>query len=150
MKNLLLFAFILISSVVSAQSVDDQTIHSTDIGEEWSLVLSEQGVNLYAKRIVCSLNGSMDAEKLAWKIENSIDSKILFRFNKQIYFNEVCKNCGSSSTEYLSTFVLDSESSLITSCNVKDSDNMFIKFTNRKNKQELTRLVLTEIQISKL
>jgi len=148
MKNFLLaLALILVGHVATAQTA---SVTSSSLSTNWTSVTAKDGVEILALEAECPYSDGNNQKMVTWKVVNSNNYDVLVRFNKEIYFDNICSNCSSGSTEYLSTFTLQGNTSINSDCSNYSESNVFVEFVTWENKKIFTKVDLTEFQVSKL
>ncbi len=124
MKTILTtISFLLLSAGVFAQNNGD-----------WKLVQSKNGINIYAKEAVCTIDFSgVQLKNNLLKIENTTGTVKNVSFRYGLYYGTTnCATCNNN--EYDQKFTIAPNASIEASCdNLDDKLKVFIRYENEKN-----------------
>jgi len=117
---------------------------------EWKLIQTSNGVEIYAKDVVCNPAGNnIQAEMIILKAVNKTGNSKSISWQYEIAYDGECKTCNND--EYLITFQLDGYKTITGECHsVAGKPNLYIhkKFINViPNNQEYTSFNLSNLTV---
>jgi len=93
--KLFLFAFFMSASAVVGSA--QVSAKATSITDQWTLVHSQDGINFYAKKVVCTLyEGVKPFDYVVLKVENTTNETASISFELGTILNGECFGCGSN------------------------------------------------------
>ena len=93
-KLFLLAFFMSACAVVGSAQVSAK---ATSITDQWTLVHSQDGINFYAKKVVCTLyEGVKPFDYVVLKVENTTNETASISFELGTILNGECFGCGSN------------------------------------------------------
>ena len=122
---------------------------STAMCQEWKLIHSENGVNIYQKEADCEIRNVPDEKRYLIKIENTNASAVDVEWDTKIWYNDNCINCNSNSAENHHSFRVEANSNLAGNCESTESAlYVFRSFIDLKSPTKLTKYELQNVTVA--
>lgn len=143
MKNLiLLVVFVLSCSVSFGQNT-------------WTLIKSQDGVNIYQKTSHCTYNMGFDQERIILKYENTTANKVSVIWDFEIHIDGVCRTCNDPGGEYHKVLELEANESKEGACARETDPRLFVfsKFDDPDNttvNEELTNFEFANLSVVRM
>lgn len=116
--------------------------------EDWNLLQSENGVEIYSREVVCNPAGNdVQAEVILLKVVNNTSQKARVSWQNQIAYNGVCKTC--SSDEYRIELELGPNQTIENSGNYMNRLIIHKRFLNKPNPVEFTSFNIAQLSVLK-
>ncbi len=116
--------------------------------EGWTLLQSENGVEIYSKEVVCNPAGNdVQAEVILLKVVNTTSQKVRVSWHYQIAYDGVCKTC--SNDEYRIELELGPNQTIENTCNYNNRLIVHKRFLNKTNAVQFTSFALAQLQVLK-
>lgn len=97
MKLVKLFLFAFFMSACAVVGSAQVSAKATSITDQWTLVHSQDGINFYAKKVVCTLyEGVKPFDYVVLKVENTTNETASISFELGTILNGECFGCGSN------------------------------------------------------
>jgi hypothetical protein len=97
MKLVKLFLFAFFMSACAVVGSAQVSAKATSITDQWTLVHSQDGINFYAKKVVCTLyEGVKPFDYVVLKVENTTNETASISFEFGTILNGECFGCGSN------------------------------------------------------
>ncbi len=97
MKLVKLFLFAFFMSACAVVGSAQVSAKATSITDQWTLVHSQDGINFYAKKVVCTLyEGVKPFDYVVLKVENMTNETASISFEFGTILNGECFGCGSN------------------------------------------------------
>ena len=126
---------------------------STSVAQEnWQLLRSENGIEVYYKNQMCEPEAGFDQEKVILKVVNTTVVSKTIEWDIHMWYNAVCKTCDVQTGEYHKTISLAANEEQQGSCSVYSNFDLcvFAQFTDINytgNKQVLTKFELANFLV---
>jgi hypothetical protein len=123
----------------------------TDFTQDYTLLKSENKVNIYQKSINCNLeNGKINNDLIFLKVENTNSHSVTVTWHYDLYFDNNCISCGDN-VEYDFKITLKPGESVEPKCIINDPTTLkiFVKSNNFDNLYTFTKFELTNLKIEK-
>ena len=126
---------------------------STSVAQEnWQLLRSENGIEVYYKNQMCEPEAGFDQEKVILKVVNTTVVSKTIEWDIHMWYNAVCKTCDVQTGEYHKTISLAANEEQQGSCSVYSNFDLcvFVQFTDVNytgNKQVLTKFELANFLV---
>ena len=126
---------------------------STSVAQEnWQLLRSENGIEVYYKNQMCEPEAGFDQEKVILKVVNTTVVSKTIEWDIHMWYNAVCKTCDVQTGEYHKTISLAANEEQQGGCSVYSNFDLcvFVQFTDVNytgNKQVLTKFELANFLV---
>ena len=126
---------------------------STSVAQEnWQLLRSENGIEVYYKNQMCEPEAGFDQEKIILKVVNTTVSSKTIDWDIYLWYNGVCKTCDVETGEYHKTISLAANEQQQGGCSIYSNFDLcvFAQFTDANytgNKQVLTKYELANFRV---
>jgi len=126
---------------------------STSVAQEnWQLLRSENGIEVYYKNQMCEPEAGFDQEKVILKVVNTTVVSKTIEWDIHMWYNAVCKTCDVETGEYHKTISLAANEEQQGGCSVYSNFDLcvFVQFTDVNytgNKQVLTKFELANFLV---
>jgi len=120
--------------------------------ENWQLLRSENGIEIYYKNKMCEPEAGFDQEKVILKVVNTTVVSKTLDWDIHMWYNAVCKTCDVETGEYHKTISLAANEEQQGGCSVYSNFDLcvFVQFTDINytgNKQVLTKFELANFLV---
>ena len=120
--------------------------------ENWQLLRSENGIEIYYKNQMCDPEAGFDQEKIILKVVNTTVSSKTIDWDIYMWYNGVCKTCDVETGEYHKTISLAANEQQQGGCSIYSNFDLcvFAQFTDVNytgNKQVLTKYELANFRV---
>ena len=120
--------------------------------ENWQLLRSENGIEVYYQNQMCEPEAGFDQEKVILKIVNTTVVSKTIDWDIHMWYNAVCKTCDVDTGEYHKTISLAANEEQQGGCSVYSNFDLcvFVQFTDINytgNKQVLTKFELANFLV---
>lgn len=121
---------------------------SLDFNSNLTQIYEQNGIRIIAQLENCN-NPSIGMEKdyIYFNIENTNPFDVKISFEQNLYFNFSCTTCGKQ--EYLKSFRLESNETLISSCTDSSPNSLKIFYGSPWVSEKLTKFSLRNINVEK-
>jgi len=126
---------------------------STSVAQEnWQLLRSENGIEVYYQNQMCEPEAGFDQEKVILKVVNTTVVSKTIDWDIHMWYNAVCKTCDVDTGEYHKTISLAANEEQQGGCSVYSNFDLcvFVQFTDINytgNKQVLTKFELANFLV---
>ena len=126
---------------------------STSVAQEnWQLLRSENGIEVYYQNQMCEPEAGFDQEKVILKVVNTTVVSKTIDWDIHMWYNAVCKTCDVDTGEYHKTISLAANEEQQGGCSVYSNFDLcvFAQFTDINytgNKQVLTKFELANFLV---
>jgi len=126
---------------------------STSVAQEnWQLLRSENGIEVYYKNQMCEPEAGFDQEKIILKVVNTTVVAKTIDWDIYMWYNGVCKTCDVETGEYHKTISLAANEQQQGGCSIYSNFDLcvFAQFTDVNytgNKQVLTKYELANFLV---
>lgn len=120
--------------------------------ENWQLLRSENGIEVYYQNQMCEPEAGFDQEKVILKVVNTTVVSKTIDWDIHMWYNAVCKTCDVQTGEYHKTISLAANEEQQGGCSVYSNFDLcvFVQFTDINytgNKQVLTKFELANFLV---
>jgi len=120
--------------------------------ENWQLLRSENGIEVYYKNQMCEPEAGFDQEKIILKVVNTTVVSKTLDWDIHMWYNAVCKTCDVQTEEYHKTISLAANEQQQGGCSIYSNFDLcvFVQFTDVNytgNKQVLTKFELANFLV---
>ena len=120
--------------------------------ENWQLLRSENGIEVYYKNQMCEPEAGFDQEKIILKVVNTTVVSKTLDWDIHMWYNAVCKTCDVQTEEYHKTISLAANEQQQGGCSIYSNFDLcvFVQFTDVNytgNKQVLTKYELANFRV---
>jgi len=120
--------------------------------ENWQLLRSENGIEVYYKNQMCEPEAGFDQEKIILKVVNTTVVSKTLDWDIHMWYNAVCKTCDVQTGEYHKTISLAANEQQQGGCSIYSNFDLcvFVQFTDVNytgNKQVLTKFELANFLV---
>ena len=120
--------------------------------ENWQLLRSENGIEVYYQNQMCEPEAGFDQEKVILKVVNTTVVSKTIEWDIHMWYNAVCKTCDVQTGEYHKTISLAANEEQQGGCSVYSNFDLcvFVQFTDINytgNKQVLTKFELANFLV---
>ena len=120
--------------------------------ENWQLLRSENGIEVYYQNQMCEPEAGFDQEKVILKVVNTTVVSKTIDWDIHMWYNAVCKTCDVQTGEYHKTISLAANEEQQGGCSVYSNFDLcvFAQFTDVNytgNKQVLTKYELANFLV---
>jgi len=120
--------------------------------ENWQLLRSENGIEIYYKNKMCEPEAGFDQEKVILKVVNTTVVSKTLDWDIHMWYNAVCKTCDVQTEEYHKTISLAANEQQQGGCSIYSNFDLcvFVQFTDVNytgNKQVLTKFELANFLV---
>mgnify|MGYP003996622077 FL=1 len=120
--------------------------------ENWQLLRSENGIEVYYQNQMCEPEAGFDQEKVILKVVNTTVVSKTIDWDIHMWYNAVCKTCDVDTGEYHKTISLAANEEQQGGCSVYSNFDLcvFVQFTDINytgNKQVLTKFELANFLV---
>ena len=146
------YYFLVLFIFASFNSFSINEFNKTEDKDEWQLYSEKNGVQIYYKTQECRIESQgLHQEYVLLKFVNTTDENLIVEWDNELWYNNVCRTCGSKTNEHHYEISLSSGDSVEGGCSL-DSERklrIFSKFLNLQSKSQLTKFELVNITIKK-
>ncbi len=127
--------------IIGTTSFSQDKISANDLTKDWTLLHSENGVEMYIKYGECTMGNIAEAFEYGFiKIVNTNSSERTLIYNIETYYADGCVGCDTHEDEYM-TIVLQPNSTIIGACDT--GHTLLLKNPLQSQYVDFTYLVLT-------
>jgi hypothetical protein len=141
MKLLLQTLFFTCSLLSYAQEVSVNNLNQ---------LLEKEGVKIFVgEGVFEEASNNTSHARYFFTFQNTTDKDLMLKFNKELYYDGICQNCGSDSDEQHYSVMLKANSTASYEENPRDKTySIFIKDNHGWIKKQLTDFKFINVQIS--
>ena len=109
----------------SAQSANSIKITGN---QEWQIIKSNDQIKVSSKEFSCiDAENGFSMKKVLLKVENLTSDNLIVEWDKKLYYDNTCKNCGVNTHEYHVKIDLIPEQKIESNCASDDKQTIFIE-----------------------
>jgi len=145
MKNLLLVLFIFAGFTTMAQ----QNFNAEQLNSEWTLLNTDNGVELYIQKIECKVDGVEQPFTYGFlKVVNTTNQEQKVGINIQLIYSDGCVGCNNPNEDYKMVSVA-ANSTVACDCSFEDNPELGLLIRNplQTNLQEFENLSLIDFKV---
>lgn len=141
-KRIPFLAFVVFSFFILSHT------HERDV---WTNYISSDEFKISYKSFQCvdDINGT-DHNYILLRFENKTNEKISISYKQELWYDNVCVNCESTSNEHIKTIELQPNEVIEGKCNSNSKYKIFQNMPSGLTKRSLTKFELKDIQYKEL